>query len=160
MKKNSYRLSQFDREKFAELAADAEFRIAAAEPDAVAEIELGEIDGMDLDFSVVIPVKQGSIDADDMAFAKKAVMSLISMDNVARAYGESDQSQSNSSAGERDQNETLAYITVNPPFVELEYFGTEVNNQWDVVFRLNDDDKWVCEKVGRATGLQILLEAA
>lgn len=100
---------------------------------ASAELACGE-----LTFEIYLPVKGGVASPDGVQLARGALARIVELDDVARAIEDSIES-----------DEELAYVTVGDGDgeVALHYYATTVNSEWDVVFRVDDSGRWICDGI-------------
>ena len=69
----------------------------------------------------------------------KALLDIDTLDNMVQASCESEYRSSEFHI--RNYRLYIAFLSLTEEFVEVEYYGSEVNTQWTAIFRF-DGDEW------------------
>jgi hypothetical protein len=89
-----------------------------------------------LTFEIYLPVKDGVASPEGLELAREILARIVELDDIARTIEDV-----------IDSDEELAYVTVGDGEVALHYYATTVNSEWDVVFRLDDSGRWICDGI-------------
>lgn len=86
----------------------------------------------ELEFQVYLPATNGAVEPRILELARSVLSQIVDMDNQAREFEDV-----------IDSDEILAWIEVRDDVVDLHYYATTVNSEWDARFRQGEGGRWV-----------------
>jgi hypothetical protein len=137
MPRNTFRLGTHDTLHYVALFDSALVKVvppSGIRPFGQTNHGVAELSEGDLEFEIYMPVIDGEVPTAYLDAARSMLSQIVQMDDAARAI-----------PSDFDHDERLACIMMHDVHgVNLRYFATTVNTEWDVRFTLGADGVWHC----------------